>query len=60
MNVKKEGSGSGKQGSQGRGDLWVRSQGDIKKGKGEERNRSWGGHMETELNAESERMGEMK
>lgn len=27
----KEGSGSGKQGSQGRGDLWVRSQGDKRR-----------------------------
>lgn len=29
----KERSGSGKQGSQGRGDLWVRSQGDQKGGR---------------------------
>lgn len=32
----KEGSGSSKQGSQGRGDLWVHSQGDRKGGRGKE------------------------
>lgn len=48
----KEGSSSGKQGSQGRGDLWVRSQGDQKgreRGRGRPRGENkveWNGNAE--------------